>query len=129
VDALVDQRSAAKPQEIANTLWAAATMGQPLPADTWAQLVKALTTKAADAIPQAFSSTFLAAAKQWGNAPDQRVAGPLLALAGSGSEEHVAAAKPQDLANSLWALSELRLAPQQLVGRLRVVSYALWASP
>ena len=92
----------------------AAAMGLALPADSWVQLLQAMTTKAAAATPQSCSNAILAAAKVWGGTPEQPVADALLALACTMTQQQATAAA-QDVANSRWALSELRLAPQPLV--------------
>ncbi|KAI8475403.1 MAG: hypothetical protein J3K34DRAFT_517425 [Monoraphidium minutum] len=119
VAALMERRQEATPQELSNTLWAAATMGLPLPEQTWQRLLAALAAKARQAAPQNVSNALWAAAKRKtvpgaAGAHDGSVTAveaALLQLTAAVSREQVACYSAQDVSNSLWALSELRLRP------------------
>ncbi|KAI8475369.1 MAG: hypothetical protein J3K34DRAFT_404699 [Monoraphidium minutum] len=119
VAALVERRQGAAPQHISNTLWAAATMGLPLPEQSWERLLAALAAKARQAAPQNVSNALWAAAKRKAEpaaaaahkSSVTAVEAALLQLAAAVSREQVARYNAQDVSNSLWALSELRLRP------------------
>ncbi|KAI8475363.1 MAG: hypothetical protein J3K34DRAFT_464874 [Monoraphidium minutum] len=119
VAALVERRQEAKPQDVSNTLWAAARMGLPLPEEQARQLVAALAAKARQAAPQNVSNALWAAAKRKAEPAAAAVRegsvtaveAALMQLLVAVSREHVARYNAQDVSNSLWALSELRLRP------------------
>jgi hypothetical protein len=119
---LADKAGQARPQGLANALWAAATMGLQLPASTWARLLQVLADKAAQARPQQLANALWATAKRTGGAAGSQgaeaVGAAVLRLAAAVGPRHVAAMNPQDISNSLWALAQLRLCPQPLVGQL-----------
>jgi hypothetical protein len=71
VEALVSQRQAAKPQDVSNTLWVAATMGLSLPEQQGRQLVEALVRQRQAAKPQELTNTLWAAANMGLSLPYQ----------------------------------------------------------
>jgi len=131
VSALVQKRHQAKPQDVSNTLWAAATLGLQLPAQHVQQLVAALVQKRQDVKPQNVSNTPLA--QKQADANPQHLSNALwaaatmdLQLPGQQALQLVAAlvqkrqdAKPQELANTLWAAATLGLQlPEQQIQQL-----------
>ncbi|KAI8475175.1 MAG: hypothetical protein J3K34DRAFT_517616 [Monoraphidium minutum] len=117
VAALVQKGKKAKPLELANALWAAATMGLPRPRQQAQQLVPVLAQQAA---PYEVSNALWAAAKRKADFAAAVVEGgvtaidvPLLQLAAAVSRQQAGDLNPQDVINSLWALSELRLRPPE----------------
>jgi hypothetical protein len=122
---LVQQRQAATPQALSNTLWAVASMGLPLSTLDWQRLLEALVANAETS--QDFSNTLWAAAKRkadfaaaWRSATQlTRVEVALLQLADAAvGLRFVEGMAPQAISYSLWALSELSMRPNELVGPL-----------
>jgi len=111
--ALVQKQQDAKPQELANTLWAAATMGLQLPLQQVLQLVAALVQKRQDAKPQHLANTLWAAATMGLQLPVQQVLQLAAALVQKQQD-----AKPQNLANTALALAKLGLHDAQLFSAL-----------
>jgi hypothetical protein len=122
LQALADKAGQATTQDLANALWATATMGLQVPASTWEQLLLVLVDKAGQAKPQGLSNALWAAAKRTGGAAGSQgaeaVDAAVLRLAAAVGPQQVAAMNPQDISNSLWALAQLRLRAQPLVGQL-----------
>jgi hypothetical protein len=104
VAALVQQRQAATPQNLANTLWAAATMGLTLPDQQAQQLVAALVQQRQAATPQNLSNTLWAAATMGLTLPDPQAQQLVEALV-----QQRQAASPQAVFNTLWAAATMRL--------------------
>jgi len=109
VAALVQKWQDATPQALANTLWAAATMGLRLPLQQVLQLVAALGQKWQDADPQALANTLWAAATMGLQLPEQQVHQLMAALVQKQQD-----AKPQELANTLWAAATIWCACMRL---------------
>ncbi|KIZ05349.1 hypothetical protein MNEG_2611 [Monoraphidium neglectum] len=132
VGALVQQRQAATPQAMSNTLWAAATMGLTLPDQQAQQLVEALVQQ-----QQNLANTLWAAATMGLTLPDQQAQQLVATLV-----QQRQAATPQNLSNTLWAAATMGLTlpdqqAQQLVAALvqqrqaaspQAVSNTLWAA-
>ncbi|KIZ07072.1 hypothetical protein MNEG_0881 [Monoraphidium neglectum] len=98
MEALMQQHHAFKPQDVSNTLWAAANMGLQLHEQQARQLVDVLVQQRRAAKPQALSNTLLAAAKMELRLPEQQMQQLVEALV-----QQQQAVKPQDISNTLWA--------------------------
>jgi hypothetical protein len=101
LSALVAQRQAANPQNIANTLWAAAKLQLAVSEQDAAQLLSALVAQRQAAKPQNIANALWAAATLQLAVSEQQAAQLLSALVAQRQ-----AAKPQAIANALWAAAK-----------------------
>jgi hypothetical protein len=101
VAALAEQRQNADCQALANALWAAATMGQQVPARIWEQLLQALADKTGQAAPQNLANALWATATMGQQVPASTLGQLLKALSDKAGQ-----AEPQHLANALWATAK-----------------------
>jgi hypothetical protein len=90
--------SAANSQEVANVLWALATLEQQMPPQQLHQLVDAFVSQAAKAVPQEISNTVWALGKLGHQLPPQQLTVLLTAFTAEGM---LGRAKAQDIANLL----------------------------
>ena len=126
----------AKPQEVSNVLWAAATLQLKLTAVELRQLLGKLVAVLAEMNSQEVSNTVWAVAKMGQKVPRQQMQQLLGRF-----ESVLASAKPQEVSNTLWAVAKMgQHVPaqqlQQLLGRFesvlasakpQEVSNTLWA--
>lgn len=90
--------SAANSQEVANVLWALATLEQQMPPQQLHQLVDAFVSQAAKAVPQEISNTVWALGKLGHQLPPPQLTVLLTAFTAEGM---LGRAKAQDIANLL----------------------------
>jgi hypothetical protein len=136
LDAFVAMRHQAKPQDMSNTLWAVATMGQQVPARQLQQLLYAFAQNVHEAKPQAVSNTLWAVATVGQQVP----AGQLQQLLDAFADMQHQATQ-QAVSNTLWAVATMnQQVPagqlQQLLdafvdmrhqAKLQAVANTLWA--
>jgi hypothetical protein len=100
----------AKPQEVSNTLWAVATMGQQVPPEQLQQMLDAFGDILQQAKPQDVSNMLWAVASMEQQVPVAQLQHLLDAFVGKLQQ-----AKPQEVSNMLLACAKLGFLPQQLL--------------
>jgi hypothetical protein len=102
LDAFVDMRHQAIPQNVSNTLLAVATMRQQVPTGQLQQLLDALVDMRHQAKPQAVSNTLWAVATMGQQVPARQLQQLLDAVVDMRHQ-----AKPQNVSNTLWAVATM----------------------
>lgn len=113
LSAFLEQQQEANGQDIANTLWAAATLGLDVPQQQARELLLVFLKQVEDASTQAMSNTLWAVAKM--RIPILQAEAEQLVQCMTSHQSTNA----QDVANALWAVATLQLQlPQQQVQQL-----------